>query len=323
MSQGTDFKIGMAFQNSGDTVASVTSLQWFEFTSESFGRNIPPLVSQGIRNVFDENDEIQGPNTVDGDFSIEARPIELGWILKAMCGVSSVTEVGSALEHTFQLEQSDWSGTFAKQPVTIHKGLGVGSAEQCYDLNCNILELSCVAGEHLIARSEFVGGQLSQIAEATPTFESGRRFAWDQSSISIADSAGVGQKMTELTITIDEKLEAMHTLRASQQPSRIHRTDFRSIEVSGTMKFDDQSEMQEYFNFSERPLVATFAGVTEIASGYVNKLEISIPNYKVREFKPEASGAGKVEVSFTGSAKYNTGSGSAVQFTLVNTQLTY
>lgn len=323
MSHGTDFKIGIAWQNSGDAVADVASLQWMEFTTETMGKNIPPLVAQGMRNVFDENDEIGGPATVDGELEIECRPLDIGWMLKAMCGASSVTAVGSAFQHTFELEQSNWDNIFPKQPITVHKGMAVGSAQQLYDLNASALEIMCSAGEYLKAKLEFKGGQLSQIAEETPTFTTGRRFAWDQSSVTIAGSASPGQKMTEFSIKIDDKLEAQHTLRASQDPNRVVRTDFRSIELGGTMKFDDQSELQEYFGATERALVATWKGSTEVASGYTDMFSITIPRYKLREYKPEGSSPGKVEVSFTAAAKYDSSSGGAVLFTLVNTRATY
>ena len=322
MSQGTDFIIGIARQSSGGTAANVNSLDYVEFVSESLGRNIPPLISQGIRNLFDENDEIQGPNTVDGDLTIEARPIELGHMLRTFCNSYAVTAANSGFEHTFDLEQSDWDPTFAKQPVTIHKGMATGSAQTLYDLNANIFEFSLTAGEFLMAKIEFVGGQLSQVAEETPTFESGRRFAWDQSSVSFGGSSAPGQKLTELVISVDEKLEAMHTVRNSTQPSRIHRTDFRSFEISGTMKFDDQAELQDYFNQTEKELLIHLEG--ENTSGSENdSLTISMPSFKYREYKPEGAGPGKVEVSFTGSAKYNTGSGHSLTFTLVNTHASY
>lgn len=316
MSQGTDFILGIALQTSGGTAANVNSLDWMEFVSESLGRNIPPLVSQGNRGVFDENDEIQGPNTVDGEYTIEARPIELGKMLRAMFGDYSVSGTGS-YSHSYKPEQADWDPIFAKQPVTIHKGMATGSAQTLYDLNANLLELSLTAGEYLMAKLEFVGGQLSQIAEDTPVFETGRRMAWDQSSVSFGGSSAPGQKLTELTLSIDDKLEAMHTVRASTFPSRIHRTDYRSIEISGTMKFDDQSELQEYFSQSERQLIIHFDG--EGADAFT----IDMPAFKYREYRPEAGGPGKVEVSFTGSAKYHVGSGTAVEFTVVNTRATY
>lgn len=323
MSNGANFKIGIAWQNSGDAVADVGSLQWMEFMSESMGRNIPPLIAQGARGLFDENDEVEGPNTVDGDFDIEARPIELGWMLKAICGVTSSVAVGSAFQHVFQLEQSDWDGLFAKQPITIHKGMAVGSAQQLYDLNASSFELSVANGDFLKAKLEFVGGQLTQIVEETPTFETGRRFTWDNSSVTIAGSASPGQKMTELTVTINENLEAQHTLRNSTQPSRVQRTDYRSIEIAGTMKFDDQTELQEYFDQTDRELIANYSGVTEVASGFVNSLTVKMPRFKYREYKPEGGSPGKVEVSFTGAAKYDVGSATSIMFILVNTRATY
>lgn len=325
MSLAQNFKMGLAWQTSGDAVASVSSLQWVEHTNETLGREIPPLIVQGMRGALDEGDDQEGANTVAGELEIEARPIETGWFLKAMCGSYAVDEPDTGLfVHTFQPEQSDWDGLFAKQPMTIHKGMDVGSAQLFYDLNANVLEMTVANGDFLKAKLEFVGGQLNQVAESSPTYETGRRFTWSMNSLSIAGDGGIGAKFTELTININENLEAQHTLRASLYPSRIQRTDYRSIEISGTVKFDDQDEMQEFFSQSERELIATFEDTSvEVSSGYYNTLVIKAPRFKYREYKPESTGAGKVEVSFTGACKYDVESLTAIQFTLTNTQDTY
>lgn len=322
---GSGFKgnLAIAFQSSFGT-HNVSSLHHMQFLEENVALKKSQLIDQSIgRGIFEEGDAEEGANTIDGTVRIAAKSLPLGVFLQAALGNASSTKANSAdvYTHVFQPSQSDFDAFSAMKPFTILKDVNAGgSASLYYDLNAANLELTVANGEYLTAALGVVGGSFRQIANVSPTFYTGKRHKWDQSSIALSDSAT--NKIQEMTLTIENALEARHTLCGSIYPSHIKRTGFRVIDVSGTLFFDDQREFQAFLAQSERPLVFNFRGDVEISSGYYESLKIEIPSYRLTELPP-ANVLGPVEVQFSASARYNTGSATALKITLVNTMTAY
>ena len=320
---GNQSVIGLAFQSSYGTVASTSSLDFFEFVSESVDPDRPSLVSQGNRGVFDEGESYQGPETIGGDLMFEARPIELGIMLKAMFGDPVTVQSGDIYTHTFKPRTVDFTaGKCANNPLTYYKySADAGSADLFYDLNATGLELAIANGEFLTSKLDLVGGSFSQVASVAAAYQIGKRFTWDTTSVSLAGAAD--DTFTGLTITIDEGLEAQHTLNNSREPSRIRRTGDRTVAVGGTFKFEDQAKKQSFLAQSESSWTINLKGVTEIQSGYYDELRITMPSVRLSENKNPIGGRGPLEPSLSGMAKYSTSSATAVEFTLVNTRAAY
>lgn len=317
--------IGIARQNSWGT-ANVSSLFWIPFLSESIGVDIPPLISQANRGIFDEGEHYAGPKMVTGDLNVEAQPIALGAMLTAFFGEPTSTKADSAAvyDHVFIPKQTDFDVNCAKVPVTVLKNLDVGSAMQFSDLNANTFELSVANGEFLNVTVGFVGGHFQQIAKVTPSFPAGKRWTWDQSSIRTTPSSlDINSNLVSLTFTQTENIEAQHTLVGSSWPNRIKRTGFRTTEISGTLKFETQAEYQAFLAQEEKVLRLTMRGNVEISSGYYNEILCAIPLFRYTEFKPQAGGPGTIEVSFSGKGVYSTSGAHAMSLTLTNTQVSY
>lgn len=318
---GQKASIALCFQDSYGT-SNVDSLHFIPFISESVGVEKPPLISENIRGIHDEGDDYEGKNMVAGDLVAEAQPIALGAMLASVMGKPSSVQSTGIYTHTFKPVATDFDDYAANVPVSYLKDLNDGgSASLFQDLNGNTLSLGIVEGEFLKATVGFVGGQDSQIAAVAASYETGKRWTWDVSSLSIGGSAK--PEVMDLTISIDESLEAQHTLNGSKYPSRIKRTGFRTIEVAGTMKFDNQTEYQAFLAQSEQAMVMTLTGPTEIQSGYYETLTIRAPALRWREDKPTIDGPGQIEVSLTGAAKYLTTSATALEMVLVNTLAGY
>ena len=165
------------------------------------------------------------------------------------------------------------------------------------------------------------GGTLTQTASVAASFQTGKRFTYDVSSVSIA---GVGNDVfNTLAITINESLEAKHVLNNSKEPARIKRTGKRMVSIAGTMQFDNQTEYQNFISQTEQALIVNFSGPTEIQSGYYDRVQLTMPLMRYEEFKPVVGGAGEVTVSLAGKAKYSVTSATALEVTLVNTRATY
>lgn len=324
---GQTTNIGIARQESWGA-ANVSSLFWIPFISESIGVDIPPLISQALTGVYDEGEHYAGPKMVTGDLNVEAQPIALGALLTAFFGqpVSS-TKADSAdvYTHTFRGLQSDFDINCAKVPVTVIKNLDVGSAMQFSDLNANTLEISIANGEFLNMTLGFVGGHFQQRAAINPSFPTGKRWTWDQSSINLSPegSGDLVNNLVNLSFIQTENIEAQHTLVNSSWPNRIKRTGFRTTEVNGTLKFESQEEYQQFLSQAEKTLRLRVTGNVAISSGYYDQFQVNIPLFRHTEFKPVAGGPGNIEVAFTGKGVYSTSGGNALNISLVNTQVSY
>lgn len=323
---GQTTNIGIARQESWGA-ANVSSLFWIPFISESIGVDIPPLVSQANRGVFDEGEHYAGPKMVTGDLNVEAQPIAVGAMLAAFFGEPTTTKADSAdvYTHVFKASQTDFDRNCAKAPTTVLKNYDASSAAQFSDLNANTLSLSISNGDFLNLTLGFVGGHYQALGAISPSFPAGKRWTWDQSSFRDASSGSTDLELgvTELSITMTENLEAQHTMVASSWPNRIKRTGFRTTEVSGTMKFESMEVYEQFLTQGEQLIRFGWDGSVEISSGYYDNIRVDVYLNRYTEFKPVAGGPGDIEVSFTSKGVYSSVAGASATITLVNTQVSY
>ena len=320
MAYGQDCNIGISFQNSYGTLLQ-NSVFWIPKLSESINVDKPPLIEQNLRGVFDEGAHHEGANTSGGTLEAEAAPIPLGAMLKCVFGEPTTVTSDSLYTHTFKPRTSDWDAKAANVPVTIEKQFGVGSAELHYDMNGSSITLSIANGEFMKASVDFVGGSFQQQAETAESYPSTTLWTWDATSVSLGGTAK--SEIMDLSVTVNENLEAMGTLDGTKTPSRIKRTGFRTVEISGTLKFDNQDEYQEFLNQTERELIAHFEGTTAVQSGYNESLTMKLPLARHTEFKPAGSGPGEIEVGLSMKGVYSTTSATAIQIDLANGQSGY
>lgn len=313
--QTTDLAIN--FQNSFGT-EMVNSLYWIPFLNESITQKKPPIITEELAGSYDEGPSYEGANLIDGEIMTDANPITLGMMLRALCGAPTSVQSGGIYTHTFQLRSTDFDDQHANDPLTFYKYMNTGSAELMYDMCANELELSCAMGELLGAKLGLVGGSYKQTAAVAAVYPAEDHLMWDAASASFASAAN--DQISEITINVNQSLEAMHTFNSSKSPSRVKRTGFRSTGISGTLKFEDQDEYQDFIAQNERLFELHFQDDTEIQSGYYNALTIVSSAFRYEEFEPAVGGAGPIEVSFTGKAKGRT---NPITFILVNTQAAY
>jgi hypothetical protein len=324
MGYGTNAGIGISFQTSYGTASGVSSLCYIPFVSENVGLDIPDLIPESKTGIFDEADSEGGPRAIAGDISFEPRPIELGIVLKAVCGdaFSSVNS-GGIYTHSFRPRASDWDDSAANVPFTMYKDLATSDDALLHrDLVGTSLEFSIANGELLKGRLGVVGGTEGTTTTQTASYHGGRYFTWDVTSVSLGGSANAD--IEQLTITQEENLEPVHTLNNSKYPSSIKRGGTkRSVSISGTIKFNDNTEYDKFTAQSNEIGVITFTGPTEIQSGYYDSFIIRLPELKYTEFKPTAEGDGEVSVSFSAKGQYSTSEANSIRFTLTNTMAAY
>ena len=322
MSYGQDVSIGVCFQNSFGT-SQVNSVYHISHISEAFAVAKEQIITQGMRGIYDEGEHYEGKNMNEGEFEAEIHPISLGVLLKAMFGDPVSVTSGAIYNHTFKPRTTDFDEFAASDPVTIAKDMGdAGSGHLYYDMVANTLGLSIANGELLKATQAFVGGSYEQASALAASYPLGNdHFVWDASSITFGGSAQ--PDMLNVSVSIEEGLEAKYGFDTTKTPYRVKRTGFRVINIEGTMLFINQNEYQEFLSQTKRSAVIHCKGPTEIQSGYYDELTIDIPNLLVTENKPVAGGPGQIEVPLVAKAVYHPGSATAIAFTLQNTQAAY
>lgn len=311
MTYAQRWNVGMGFQNSWDSVADTGSLHFIPIIEESVGINIPELADENMRGVFEEGDNYGGARTADGEISARAQAIPFGAMLSSIMERTAVSSVNGLTTHTFKPRATDFDDFCANQPTTVYKYMQTGSAQQFYNMTGNMLELSIAHSELAMAKVGFIGGNYQQIANVAATYPTGKKFGWDVCSVTLGGSNI--DYIRNLTVTMEENLEAVHTVNGSKYPWAIKRTDFRTIAVGGTLRFKDQTEYQAFLAQSEREMEINFMNVSS------EVIRITLPTMLWNELKPVAGGPGAVEVSVSGKAKYSVNSAVSMQVTLVNT----
>lgn len=319
MAYGMSGHVGISFQDSFGT-AEIGSMHWVPIISESLSQSKPPLVSEGMKGRFEEGDDYEGANEIGGDVIFNADPILVGKALKAWTGQSSGVVQDSCYTHEFKPVTQDFDDLSALPPMTVEVYRDAGSAHQYYDLLCNGLTLEITAGEIVKCTMGMIGGKFGKVAKQQPSYLVNSEYVWDQASVSLGGAAV--DEILNLTVTCTNALEGKHTLDSSKDFNRIKRGGRRTIEIAGTILFVDDSEFDNYRNRTKQRLMANVAGQA-VSSGYVGDLMVDIPSMLYYEFPPAIAGTGLIEVGFTASARYNVGSGTMVEFTLVNTLSKY
>ena len=302
-----DVQINM--QNSFGT-SQTNSLEAIPIVSESVELQISQITQNNMYGRFAESPTLQGAQTIQGDVSIEAEPQALGWFLNAYCGADSTT----AHVHAFQPARSDFDDKSAVKPFTLKIFRDVGSAFLYYDLLATTLELSVANGELLNSSIGVIGAGFSRTAGTSPTYPVGQTlFKWDQSSITYNGTAAVDFR--DVTISLNKNLQAIWTLQESTSPSKIKRSAFESVEISGTLLYQnavDGSLFTDFQNQTERKVTLNFL------SNSPNNLFVDIPSFKFTSLTPVMDNADIIEASFTARAEFNVGSNTQIEFLLTN-----
>ena len=303
--------LGISFQNSFGT-ANVESFHYIPFISESFVETKPQLIDDSNYGRFDQEEAYEGLNEISGEVVFYPNADEIGIPLIAWLGdKTSPTSITNGQFYELMPEASDFDAKAATIPMTVEVYRDVGSSFQYYDMCCNQITIEVAAGEIVKVTMGMVGGNYSKMATTTPSFSStAKSFLWDTTSLSI-DGSGADD-VTGLTITFNNNLEAVGVLNSTKLPGRIRRTGKRTIEVSGTILYENDTNLDIARSYDTIEMITTF---TENTS---NELEIIMPSFKFSEYPINIGGTGAIEISFAGACSYNVGSLTALDISLTN-----
>lgn len=327
MPYGAQIKLGMARQTavgSGNAVTQPTSFHHLAVLSEDVGLDKEEVRSQNLTGRFEEGATYDGINRINGTLQYEITPKALGALL--YCGIGPTTGVtsGSMRTYVFLPRSQDFNAQFCNEPITIYKQFSdSSSAEHYFDAQIGQLDFQFAQGALLRGSAVVVGGSraatgIGSLALTLDTADLSLGFLWDATSISYGGSA-TGAK-SDLTISINESIAPLYTLNGTLSPYKYTREGFREVAVSGNMYFDTRSAYNDFISGTQRRLVVTAqARKTQIQSGYFATLEIDVPQMKITQFKPGASGPSEVSASFTARGVIDSSSNYAVKVTLINT----
>lgn len=303
----------VAFQDSYGTL-NTASLTALAYTEETLEYNKPQINEAGMYANISNNPYYNGPTAVQGGLVMEASPTALGWFLRSAIGLTSTTSDTDKQVHIFKPRTADFDNRAANTPMTIEMNRDVGSAAIYYDCIGNNFQLNAANGELLSASLDFIGAGFSRKEKATPTFPTARMFKWDQMSAQFNGAAIYD--LQDLTITMNNNLEARYVQQNCNAPYRIVRSDRQMIEMSGTFVFDSHSFWDAYLANAGSDYPMVFNWATEQTP---NQLKLDMPKCRFLSFNPHPAGAGLVEAAFTAAAIYHQASDTAFQITLTNT----
>jgi hypothetical protein len=289
------------------------------FLSEALTPAYPELLSENMEGQFDEGEAYSGARNVGGTLSFEAQPASIGVALKAICGTPTVVNSNSIRTHTFQPRTADFDDNLCGNPLSLYKNLADGATVPVYrDLVATRMELSVSNGEFLVVGLDVTGGVVdTKIASADIGVAAGKKWTWDVTSLQLGGAANTD--FADITVTLDEQASTRHVLQTSQDPARVKRDGRRQIRVSGTVRFQDQAEYDIFLAQTTQALRVTMTSPTEIESGYFDTFDIVIPAFKYLTYPVEFGGPEELQVTFDGKAEYHAGSGTAIEFTIINT----
>lgn len=313
---GQDARIGICFQNSYGT-ALTSSMHWMEPLNDSISLAKAQIQRKGLRGGSYTDPGVQeGANTIAGDVMVEARANQVGVMLAAVCGSPTTVTSAALYTHTFKPRTSDHNLLSAERPFTYYKHMGdAGSAQLYSDLNGGSLELAISNGELLTSKLSVVGGTFSRVGSMAAVYSVSNPIDWSVSSASIGGAALNNVK--QLSLTHNNNLEAKFGMGTTNKyPTRIKRTDFATIMVSGTMTFDTQTEYNDFISQTTKQMTISLIGTSNVQSGYPEFLKIDIPSLKYTEFPLPVAGPTEIEISFKAQAEYNVGSATSIAYTL-------
>ena len=279
--------------------------------SENLSLSIEPLVEQNMYSRFGESPYHEGVHIVQGDINMEAHPVAMGWLMRSVLGGVDTTSSENTQTHVMIPVESDFDDRAAVLPATAEVHRDVGSAFILYDLVGNTISWEIANGQLVKVTAGFIGAGFTRKAASSPTYDTSKPFIWDQ--VSAQYNGALMPDIRNLTITVNNQLEAMYTLASSKAPYRIKKTGPTMIEISGRATFAAHSYQQAFEAQSEVPFVFNIGG-----QQVPNRLEFDIPSFRFKTFEPRVEGPGIVEADFTAQAVFNVNSNAALQVTLVN-----
>ena len=226
----------------GTTTHSANVIDYVPFTSEAFTVVRDDIPDPGISASWDEDAIFNGLQRVEGNLTLLAHPVQMGYFLRtafdtfssfpgssggAVFGITGTTSHAGVRVHHFTTGTQQYqtgSGTDlpANTFVVFRTPAGVGSAFAYYNMCANNYEVTIDAGQMMRQSIDYLGRDHGRVARATPTFPPAVAIPWSTSSVQVG---GLPIRYFEsLTFRIENNMEAIAALDGRTKPDKIKRT---------------------------------------------------------------------------------------------------
>lgn len=318
MSQGFLGFVGLAKETTWGT--AVAAADYAEMMSESLSMALDRFEVKNIIGAAYESDDLAGVQRVSGDLVTAGYPIVLGHLLKGAMNTVSGSVVLSGFLYTtrFVTPKSDFSAADTPmQPFTFEVHRDVTSSFRYAGMCVNKLTMSLAPNQDLRLSASLLGKSVANIAKSTPTFPGSpaNPFSFETASISIAGAGNA--KIEAFSVSIDNQLDGIPALNASNNIIRVRRRGPQMLRISGTFDFQDITEYLDFINQTERALTVSLTRTNSF------QFVIDIPRFVYRTFPVGIPGRDRLTVQFEGMPRYLSSSGTAIDFRLTSTKSDY
>jgi len=291
----------------------VAASAFFPFSSESLKVSIEPIAEAQIRGILDQSPRYKGLITIGGSFSGPVYPSLIGHLLRAALGAPTTTGTGP-YTHTFNPTQGRFSDSAALPPYSITVGRD-GAIERYSGCVCQSLSFSFAKGGMLTFEAQWIGASYDYPGAPTVALPTDTPFTLD----ALVQRNGVAfGSLQDISIAINNNIEGVRTINNNGGIiSRVAWNGMRTIEVSGTADFDNNTLYNDFLAFGNTPW--SF----EWSQGANTRLTLTFPAMKNLDGSPNVGGEGRITLPFSLSAEYDLATGRAMQAVLVNNVASY
>ena len=291
----------------------VAASAFFPFSSESLKVSIEPIAEAQIRGILDQSPRYKGLITIGGSFSGPVYPSLIGHLLRAALGAPTTTGIGP-YTHTFNPTQGRFSNSAALPPYSITVGRD-GAIERYSGCVCQSLSLSFTKGGMLTFEAQWIGASYDYPGAPTVALPTDTPFTLD----ALVQRNGVAfGSLQDISIAINNNIEGVRTINNNGGIiSRVAWNGMRTIEVSGTADFDNNTLYNDFLAFGDTPWLF------EWSQGANTRLTLAFPAMKNLDGSPNVGGEGRITLPFSLSAEYDLATGRAMQAVLVNNVASY
>ena len=291
----------------------VAASAFFPFSSESLKVSIEPIAEAQIRGILDQSPRYKGLITIGGSFSGPVYPSLIGHLLRAALGAPTTTGTGP-YTHTFNPTQGRFSDSAALPPYSITVGRD-GAIERYSGCVCQSLSFSFAKGGMLTFEAQWIGASYDYPGAPTVALPTDTPFTLD----ALVQRNGVAfGSLQDISIAINNNIEGVRTINNNGGIiSRVAWNGMRTIEVSGTADFDNNTLYNDFLAFGDTPWLF------EWSQGANTRLTLAFPAMKNLDGSPNVGGEGRITLPFSLSAEYDLATGRAMQAVLVNNVASY
>lgn len=327
--------------------------QWFDFTSESLEHTLEELEEASITGRRDAPPSHKGLDYGQGEINYEPKPDAIGIMLNAVFGTRSsslITHAGSTgansvqsagkpvFHHIFTPRASAFESFSFQEPHTVMVYKDQGSAF-AFDGIFTGIALNIQAGQLLTGVSPFMARKVRRIARSAAisslVSRGGRPWVWDMASIQIASGGSssaflaANNYFESLELNFTVPCEGVALLDGTKNYAEFQSSDFRRVEINGTLSFRDQSEYDAFVNYEPRHLRINYMNTNSAmhlgnpSSIQYYTLALEIPQFKFLSWSTPVGGPNRLTTQFRGKAEYSEEFGFMIRALLTNVNCLY